>query len=231
MIGFYDYTMLLTFCSLVSASTGIVISLLGKAHPFIGMFFLLFSGLCDAFDGKVARTKKNRTETESKFGIQIDSLSDVVAFGILPTCIGAALVHRSEFFEFEKSGWGLGFSILCYAIMGIYALTAMIRLAYFNVTEEERQKVEKGTRKYYLGLPVTSASLIFPAVLLIQFICKEFFATDITPVYFLVMLITAIAFVTKFQLKKPGLRTILLMVAIGVVEAAVMVIALIAAYK
>ena len=87
MIGFYDYTMLLTFCSLVSASTGIVISLLGQAHPFIGMFFLLFSGLCDAFDGKVARLKKNRTETECKFGIQIDSLSDVVAFGILPTTV------------------------------------------------------------------------------------------------------------------------------------------------
>ncbi|MBQ9806888.1 MAG: CDP-alcohol phosphatidyltransferase family protein [Clostridia bacterium] len=228
MIGFYDYTMLLTFCSLVSASTGIVISLLGQAHPFIGMFFLLFSGLCDAFDGKVARLKKNRTETECKFGIQIDSLSDVVAFGILPTCIGAALVHRSEIFEFEKSGWGLGFSILCYAIMGIYALTAMIRLAYFNVTEEERQKVETGTRKYYLGLPVTSASLIFPAVLLVQYICDKFFNVDITLVYFAVMLLTAIAFVAKFQLKKPGLRAILVMVAIGAVEAAIMILALLA---
>lgn len=228
MIGFYDYTMLLTFCSLVSASTGIVISLLGQAHPFIGMFFLLFSGLCDAFDGKVARLKKDRTETECKFGIQIDSLSDVVAFGILPTCIGAALVHRSAIFEFEKSGWGLGFSILCYAIMGFYALTAMIRLAYFNVTEEERQKVETGTRKYYLGLPVTSASLIFPAVLLVQYICDKFFSVDITLAYFAVMLITAIAFVTKFQLKKPGLRAILVMVAIGAVEAAIMVLALLA---
>ena len=225
MIGFYDYTMLLTFCSLVSASTGIVISLLGNAHPFIGMFFLLFSGLCDAFDGKVARMKKDRTETENKFGIQLDSLSDVVAFGILPTCIGAALVHRSDIFEFGKFGWGLVFSIICYTIMGLYALTAMIRLAYFNVTEEERQKVETGTRKYYLGLPVTSASLIFPAVLLVQFICDKFFNVDITFVYFAVMLITAIAFVTKFQLKKPGIRTIFAMVGIGIVEAAVMIVA------
>ena len=158
----------------------------------------------------------------------IDSLSDVVAFGILPTCIGAALVHRSDIFDFGKSGWGLGFSILCYAIMGLYALTAMIRLAYFNVTEEERQKVETGTRKYYLGLPVTSASLIFPAVLLVQYICDKFLNVDITLAYFAIMLITAIAFVTKFQLKKPGLKAILAMVAIGVVEAAIMVVALIA---
>lgn len=226
MIGYYNYTMWLTFCSLVSASVGIVISLLGNGHPFLGMFFLLFSGFCDAFDGKVARTKKNRTVTECKFGIQIDSLSDVIAFGILPTCIGAAMVTTSEIFNFWKTGYGLIFSIICYVIMALYALTAMIRLAYFNVTEEERQKTETGTRKYYLGLPVTSASLIFPAVLLIQYILRKFWGIDITYVYFAVMLLTAIAFVTKFQLKKPGLRAMLIMVGIGLVEAAIMIAAI-----
>ena len=226
MIGYYNYTMWLTFCSLVSASVGIVISLLGNGHPFLGMFFLLFSGFCDAFDGKVARTKKDRTVTECKFGIQIDSLSDVIAFGILPTCIGAAMVTTSENFNFWKSGYGLIFSIICYVIMALYALTAMIRLAYFNVTEEERQKTETGTRKYYLGLPVTSASLIFPAVLLIQYILRKFWGIDITYVYFAVMLLTAIAFVTKFQLKKPGLRAMLIMVGIGLVEAAIMIAAI-----
>ena len=105
MLGFYNYTMLLTYLSLVSASTGIIISLSDGGHPFIGMFFMLFSGLCDAFDGKVARLKKNRTETENKFGIQIDSLSDLVAFGVLPTCMGAALVWRSEFFDFGKESY------------------------------------------------------------------------------------------------------------------------------
>lgn len=231
MLGFYDYTMLLTFSSLVSASIGIVISLLGTGHPYIGMFFLLFCGLCDAFDGKVARTKKNRTQIENNFGIQIDSLSDVIAFGVLPTCIGAALVSSSEIFAFWKSGWGLLFSIVCYAIMALYALAAMIRLAYFNVTEEERQKTETGTRKYYLGLPVTSASLVFPFMLLIQFICKKFFNADVTYLYFAVMLAMAIAFVSKFQLKKPGFRTLLIMVGIGLVEAAIMVAAILISVK
>ena len=187
---------------------------------------MLFSGLCDAFDGKVARLKKDRTETECKFGVQIDSLSDVVAFGVLPTCIGAALVWRSVVFSFESEGWGLVFAIACYSIMALYVLTAMIRLAYFNVTEEERQKTESGVRKYYLGLPVTSASIIFPFILLIQYICGKFFNIDLTFLYFAVMLITAVAFVTKFQLKKPGLKAILAMVAIVVVEAAIMAVAL-----
>ena len=90
MIGFYNYTVWLTYLSLISAGTGIMISLYSHAHPFIGVFFLLVSGLCDAFDGKVARSKKNRTEMEKKFGIQIDSLADMVSFGVLPACIGSA---------------------------------------------------------------------------------------------------------------------------------------------
>ena len=61
MIGFYNYTVVLTYLSLLSASAGIVVSLGGLGHPYIGSFFLLFCGLCDAFDGKVARTKEDRT--------------------------------------------------------------------------------------------------------------------------------------------------------------------------
>lgn len=225
MLGFYNYTMVLTYMSLVSASCGIVVTLSGLGHPYLGMFFMLFSGLCDAFDGKVAKTKKDRSTTERNFGIQIDSLSDLVAFGILPICIGAALVARSDVFNFGSQGMSLVFAIVCYTIMAMYALAAMIRLAYFNVTEEERQKSEGGTRKYYLGLPVTSASIVFPFILLILYLCKEFFAIDLTYLYFAIMLISAIAFVTKFQLKKPGLRAILVMVLIGVVEAAIMITA------
>ena len=81
MIGFYDYTVILTYLSILSGTTGIILCLNGIGHPYLGMFFLLFSGLCDTFDGKVARTKKNRTEKMKKFGIQIDSLSDLIAFG------------------------------------------------------------------------------------------------------------------------------------------------------
>ena len=50
----------------------------------------------------------------------------------------------------------------------LYTLAAMIRLAYFNVLEEERQKTEDGANKTYVGLPVTSAALIFPTILLIH---------------------------------------------------------------
>lgn len=216
MIGFFDYTTLLTYLSLVSAVLGMVISLSGGGHPFLGSFFLLFCGLCDAFDGKVARTKSNRTEEEKNYGIQIDSLTDVIAFGILPGCIGAAMWRR-----LTLSGENIireDYNVLVYTVIVLYALAAMIRLAYFNVTEMDRQKKETGARKNYTGLPVTSSALIFPSVLLIHYILER----DITPIYLAVMLITAFAFLAKFRIPKPGLRGILIMVGIGLAECAIL---------
>ena len=70
MIGFYDYTVILTYMSLASAVSGMACACSG--HPIWATLCLLFCGLCDMFDGKVARTKKNRSEEEKAFGIQID---------------------------------------------------------------------------------------------------------------------------------------------------------------
>ena len=217
MIGFFDYTTLLTYLSLVSATLGIACSLSGDGHPFIGTFFLLFCGLCDAFDGKVARTKSNRTEQEKNYGIQIDSLSDVIAFGVLPGCIGVALWRRSIVDNGGK--YNEDYNILVYTVIALYALAALIRLAYFNVTEMERQQTEGGVRKTYTGLPVTSSALIFPSIMLIYYIVKPH---DLTPLYLAVMLVTAFAFLAKFRIPKPGLRGILIMIGIGLIECGIL---------
>ena len=73
MIGFYDYTVLLTYLGFASGVIGIYFSVLG--NPFAAIICLMFSGLCDMFDGKVARTKKRRTVEERNFGVQLDSLN------------------------------------------------------------------------------------------------------------------------------------------------------------
>ena len=76
------------------------------------------------FDGKIARTKKNRTADEKSFGIQIDSLCDIVCFGALPIVIC------------YKIGMNHIYSII---ILILYGLAGLIRLAYFNVMEEKRK--------------------------------------------------------------------------------------------
>lgn len=228
MIGVYDYTVILTYLSLLSACTGIAVSLSGGGHPYWGMFALLLCGLFDAFDGRVARTKKDRTEIERNFGIQIDSLSDLVAFGVLPACIGIAMLWRSAFFKDkvyipEKTILSLSTSIILYAVLIFYVLAAMIRLAYFNVTEEERQRTEATVRHTYTGLPVTSACLIFPLVMVLDY---EFQA-DFTPVYFVAIALTGFAFVSKIQVPKPGLRGILVLCGIGIAECVLLILKLI----
>ena len=137
MIGYYDYTVWLTYISLLSATVGIFVSQAGPGHPYIAAIFLLLSGLCDAFDGIVARSKKDRTDSQKKYGIQIDSLTDLVAFGVLPACIGAAL-HRTTF-TLEPSPENALVAAVPYAVyvtvFVVYILAALIRLAYFNVLE------------------------------------------------------------------------------------------------
>lgn len=219
MIGYYNYTVILTYMSLVSAGLGIIVSLMGGGHPYIGTFFLLFCGFCDAFDGEVARRKKDRTEDECNFGVQIDSLSDLVAFGMLPACIGISMVWQIPDFycvpRLRTGDWkDFVVPLLCFLVSCMYILMAMIRLAYFNVQEAKRQKEEGGKRKSYTGLPVTAAALVFPFIMLMQFLTKA----DITVAYYCIMVIVGALFVSKIKVTKPSLNGVLLLVGIGVVE-------------
>ena len=224
-----DYTVILTYLSLMSGTIGIMLCLNGMGHPYLGMFFLLFSGLCDTFDGKVARSKKDRTTQMKKFGIQIDSLSDLIAFGMLPACIGIAMLRYtmcipdlSGVTRYLLTHYTLQTQIVLSLIAVLYVLAAMIRLAYFNVMEEEDQNRDETGAKIYTGLPVTSAALIFPAVLLIHMLIRA----DLTFLYFGDMLITGGLFISKIQIKKPQNKGIATMIFFGAVECVVLIFAL-----
>lgn len=216
MIGFYDYTVILTYLSVISAGIGIVVSLDGAGHPYLGVMFLMICGLCDTFDGKVARSKKNRTKKEKDFGIQIDSLSDLIAFGVLPVCIGIALYKRDLFMR-EASVLSKVPYELIMIVSALFILCALIRLAYFNITVEETQSDSLGDEKYYFGLPVTSTALIFPTFLLI----RHFLCINISFVYYILLILVGILFVLKFKLRKPTSKEIYMLVLAGAIEFAI----------
>ena len=132
MIGFYNYSVILTYIGLVSSVFGI--TQVFENHMSIAFLCLLLSGICDLFDGKIARSMKNRTEHEKVFGIQIDSLCDLVCFGVFPAVIG---YHYNSVYPLR----------LIASIMIV--LGAVIRLGYFNVMEEERQRNTTENRKEY----------------------------------------------------------------------------------
>ena len=183
-IGFYDYTVVLTYMSLLSSIVGMTEALDGRFGNAIAC--LVVSGICDMLDGKVARTKKDRTEDQKNFGIQIDSLCDLFCFGAFPAFLTYALGVRGI----------VGTISMC-----VYVLAAVIRLGYFNVKEMRRQQETEERRKSYEGLPVTSISIIFPLIYLLRPYCGH---TAYLRILIAVMFIVAFLFVSKIRVLKPG---------------------------
>lgn len=194
MLGVYNYTVVLTYIGMLTGLTGIGFAMSGRI-PW-ALLCLLLAGLCDMFDGKVASLKKNRTAQEKRFGVQIDSLSDLICFGVLP----AATVYATA------RG-----SILVGVIAGLYVLCALIRLAWFNVDEEERQEGTDSQREIYLGLPVTTAALFLPTILG----AARLLHRPLPVLGTSLLIVMAVAFLTPFKLVKPRLAGKLLMILIG----------------
>jgi CDP-diacylglycerol--serine O-phosphatidyltransferase len=182
LLGVYNYTVFMTYLGMVIGYMGITFAIQGDIQS--ALFCLMGSGFCDMFDGKIASTKKDRTLKEKRFGIQIDSLSDLICFGVLPAVIVYIASENSDF---------------AFYISGAYVLCALIRLAWFNVDEEERQSLTDEARMYYLGLPVTTAALLLPTVLGVAM----FFDLKLKVTAPLVLVFMGIAFLTPFKLKKP----------------------------
>lgn len=193
MIGFYSYTVVLTYLRLASAAMGMILTFQGFAK--YALFCLAFSGLCDMFDGKVARLKKDRTEDEKRFGIQIDSLCDVVCFGAFPMILCYSIGMRGP----------AGISILVF-----YLIAGVIRLAFFNVMEEKRQDETDEARKYYQGLPITSIAIILPLFCTLRPLLGHRFLSELH----ICILTVGLLFIINFPLRKPGWKMLTLLVAI-----------------
>ena len=182
MLGFYDYTVVLTYISLAVSVFGMTRALEGDFK--VAILCLALSGLCDMFDGKIARTKKNRTEDEKNFGIQIDSLCDVVCFGVFPVMICYCLGVNTP----------AGVASLIF-----YSIASVIRLAYFNVTEAKRQTQTEENRKYYQGLPITSMAIILPFL----YLMRRYYMIHFLIVIHIAVIIVGLLFILNIKVKKP----------------------------
>ena len=203
MIGFYNYTVWLTYIGMLSSVVGIGFA--GSGNVTAAVICLMFSGLCDMFDGIVARTKKDRTDEERRYGIQLDSLSDVVCFGVLPVAIG---------YNIGADAWWQ------VAIMALFALAGLIRLAYYNVTEETRQQQTTEKRRHYLGVPITTSALTVPLLFCFRGLLGGYFALA----YTLLLLVNGAFFITPIQVKKPSKTGLAIMLVLGVIFTACILI-------
>ncbi|MBQ0037560.1 MAG: CDP-alcohol phosphatidyltransferase family protein [Clostridiales bacterium] len=208
MIGVYDYTVIATYLATALGVIGVFEASDGQIMRAI--LCLLLAGLLDTFDGRIARTKKGRTEQGKRFGIQIDSLNDLICFGVLPAAICRS-VYMSRPLPY---GTAAGCGVLFDVVACLFVLAGLIRLAYFNVTEEERQNKTDEVRKYYLGLPITASTLLCPLLYLLTVLLPGATA----PILIAGLLITGLMYILPLHIPKPGLKTIICFALIGVAE-------------
>ena len=101
-------------------------------------WFIVFAGILDTLDGRVARA----SNTGSRFGAELDSLVDVISFGVAP----ALLMYFLEFSTAGRFAW-----IICF----LYVVAAAVRLARFNVIAQQGGK----SSAWFTGLPSPSAGM------------------------------------------------------------------------
>jgi CDP-diacylglycerol--serine O-phosphatidyltransferase len=166
-----------------------------SAAPFIGIAIVL-----DMLDGRIARL----TGTASDFGVELDSLADVISFGIAP----AILAYAWGLSELGRLGSTAGF---------LFVSAAALRLARFNI-----QSAAGGDKRYFVGLPspaaagvIASTVYVYPYALHDYRASLPVLAVVLLPALLMVSTIRFRSFKTiDLQIRRP--YTVLLLIAFGI---------------
>jgi len=158
----------------------------------------LFAGLCDMFDGRIARNLRGRLRRDKVYGIQLDSLADMVSFGVVPALLA----------------YNMGFKGVADLLVYLFfIICGAVRLAYFN-TQALTDTKDLNVR-FYTGAPIPFSCVFFPLL----FIMTIFIKNPETTVWifraFFVLL--GIAYVLRIKIKKFGAKFLLSTVAFDLI--------------
>lgn len=144
-------TMLNGFCGFYSIVSCLRFTLTDKPHYVQRAHFFIFLGMCfDFFDGRVARLR-NRS---SLMGQELDSLADLVSFGVAPASVAFSIGFRTT---------------IDVLVLSFFVLCGLARLARFNVTVAQLPKDSGGKSKYFEGLPMpTTLGLVLTMAVLVR---------------------------------------------------------------
>lgn len=173
-IGNFHKSVLVTYIGVIATIIGFDFALNNNMK--LAMMCLVIAGIADLFDGKIARMCK-RTETDKKFGVEIDSLADTIAFVVFPVLIG---------FSLGMNEW---YHIVGYTLISITGIT---RLGFFNINATIDAPI-----KCYSGLPVTSTSIIIP---LIWFLFNKLSCFNL--IYIISIYVIALLFILNIKIPK-----------------------------
>ena len=193
VLRFFDVANALTLSGLAASLACALLSASGRAA--YAVVALIAAGLCDFFDGAVAR-RLARTDEQRDFGGHLDSVVDACAFGLAPAVLLYSIGLRS---------------IAELALLLALASAAVWRLAYFSTVGFD----EVGDRRHYVGLPTTFVALVLPLVLLFGFAGPE--VLRVAGVVSAIVL--SLAMVSPLRIPKPGGKwyAILFVLAVAVI--------------
>ncbi len=178
IVGFWNPSVVLTYVGMSFAILGMFLAVNGKIN--YSFICLVLCGICDLFDDAVAR-KFKRTDEEKAFGIELDSLVDVVSFIALPVTI------------YMNIGFVSPLHLIIYIL---YSIAGIARLGYFNVVTADGD----GPVKYYTGLPITYAALVFS----IMYLTVNVLTWDVFMIVYTVsMVVITVLEVIKVKIVKP----------------------------
>ena len=143
-------------------------------------WFILLAAIFDGLDGKVARL----TGTASKFGVELDSLADVISFGVAP----GVLLYDWALKPFGKLGWLAAF---------LYVICGTLRLARFNV------QVSTVESRRFIGMPIPAAACIVATCVLLFY---ELGGTGTIKMVSMVILVFLLAFLMISNIKYLSLK-------------------------
>ncbi|MFQ5449090.1 MAG: CDP-diacylglycerol--serine O-phosphatidyltransferase [Nitrospinaceae bacterium] len=146
---------------------------------YVGAWAIVVAMIFDVLDGRIARL----TKTTSAFGVQYDSLADIISFGMAP----AFLVYAWVLKPYGRLGWMAAF---------LFLLCGALRLARFNVTKPDVRG------DHFIGLPIPAAAAILASIV-IAF--EDLFATKINAVI-MVVAVCLLAFLMVSNIKYPALK-------------------------
>ena len=178
MLGYWNKSVYITYFGAFIAVLGLFLAINQQNldYAFAGM---IIAAVCDMFDGKIARNLKNRKEIEKDFGVQIDSLADIVCFITIPA-ITLYLFGMRETYQI--------------VILSLYVVCGIIRLAYFNVAMSDKNKAIS----FYQGLPVPVSVFVFGIVWLLLKVINF----DAVLVYTFLVPIVGLLHISKIRIKK-----------------------------
>jgi CDP-diacylglycerol--serine O-phosphatidyltransferase len=178
-IAKWNKSVILTYIGLIFTVIGIYICCT-EGSLLQAISCLMISGVCDMFDGKVARMCK-RTKEEVKFGIQLDSLVDTASFVVFPIII-LLTMGLTDWYQLP--------------VLALFAICGIARLGHFNCLVEDSDKPVP----FYTGLPVTAIAMILPLLYLFSYIIPS----NIYPIVLTILIgVNALLNILTIKVKKP----------------------------